>query len=307
MPGHQTNTAQRGGGFTLIELLVVISIIALLIAILLPALGAARNAARSAQCLSNVRSMGLAAQTYSIDYKDHIPLTSTDLAWQGSGRIPNELRGKVARYPNSSYRIKDWASALVPYMGGGENIAFDQADPEVSAGFLCPSDPYTEGHYVGNNISSGLSDFAPLSYAPNAEATTWQNTGNNAGGAFWGFGTSIKPFGGPAIPGDLNRIKNPTQTMFFADGGGRGTTSGTPENRSDVLMYSARDSWVRGERGTLEAILNQPSASKKLPIEQQSPEDDRHNNAMNINFADGHSETSSPEEFAEVYISPHLR
>ena len=51
-------------GFTLIELLVVIAIIAVLIALLLPAVQAAREAARRAQCVNNLKQMGLAMHNY---------------------------------------------------------------------------------------------------------------------------------------------------------------------------------------------------------------------------------------------------
>ncbi len=55
-------------GFTLIELLVVIAIIAVLIALLLPAVQAAREAARRAQCVNNLKQLGLAAANYESAY-----------------------------------------------------------------------------------------------------------------------------------------------------------------------------------------------------------------------------------------------
>lgn len=61
---RQRSFWQGSRGFTLVELLVVIAIIGVLVGLLLPAVQAAREAARRAQCMNNVRQIGLALTNY---------------------------------------------------------------------------------------------------------------------------------------------------------------------------------------------------------------------------------------------------
>ena len=175
----------RRQGFTLIELLVVIAIIAVLIALLLPAVQAAREAARRAQCVNNLKQLGLAVHNY-IDGNSALPPSmNTYPAPAGIGST-NDFSMKV--------RILPFLEQTPLYNSFNQTQVYNAVQNGTATStflniFLCPSDPVA--------IARGIAAFSAYDFGDNNYynnlGTCLTLNGNQFDGPAYAMGTNYGP------------------------------------------------------------------------------------------------------------------
>lgn len=112
------SNSRKECAFTILELLAGVAIVGILVAILLPTVSNLRAAARSAQCLSNLRQVGLALNAYATDNGNRFP------------KIHGKKSGETI-----------WMSKAAPYAGMPEDSIGSPPLPRSAGVFVCPEFP----------------------------------------------------------------------------------------------------------------------------------------------------------------------
>ena len=230
-------------GFTLIELLVVIAIIAVLIALLLPAVQAAREAARRAQCVNNLKQLGLAIQNYH-DVNGALPPTGMRVVLAATSTLQNQsLKVRILPYieqqalfnaVNFYYGMSTGNTGSSPEDPLGVNTTIQIVQVGV---FNCPSD---------GNIPN-------TSYNSSSYANTLGNNPGFNGGTFDGPAYYIGGVGNVSIP----ICPSGTNTSPMGPVGRNSITDGT----SNTAIFSEA---VKGRNSTATAFGTGPDVTFKL-------------------------------------------
>lgn len=303
--------------FTLVELLVVIGIIAVLIGILLPSLNRARAAAASVSCESNVRQLCLAAIMFSQEHKGRIP-PSSDTAFAAVNDPSFQYFSYRYDAVNNKQNLRDWASALLPYMGDKSQVDFQTASPDKSKVFRCPSEPMMDvtpngGFRLYNNVTNSVSNYQLVSYGYNADVSCLLDAGGK--GRFENSSNTINVYAGPADSAGngrplncrYDRIYKSAETLLFADCGTRpfNSTGTAPLDNNESLYYHTNNgstaktaAGVPSPGGTLYTITLKSNLATRIPY-------NRHRKRINVGFADGHAENVGVDGFKGVRISPY--
>ncbi|MBN2563316.1 MAG: type II secretion system protein [Phycisphaerae bacterium] len=283
-------------GVTLLELLIVMSVIALLFSVSLPAMTGARRNNERVVCMAGLRESAKGSADYAMEFEGWIIgspsgsgayLSSEPTAWGPAVQVW-DFMGPMA------YR---WQMGLaLPSRGDIDGVVKRFNDLRGHKAFLCPSNRFTAIHYAGPDAGSG-----PMVSYNTVRYQLWREE-------------EVPPGHGITLPQgwrpSVNRIGNPANKVFCADGARYSTCTCPPDYDltvngpyggafSDTGTYSSWTcSWDRsrapgnGYSGPIDARMYAFRHSTGIPPVGAPGNAYR----LNLAFHDGHVETQGDLE-----------
>jgi prepilin-type processing-associated H-X9-DG protein len=294
LPSHERGRP----AFSLVELLASLGLIAFLTALLLPALGRAREHANQVKCLSNLRTIGLAAQLHATEHQGYLPTAGWQ--WQCVGGVcdPRGLEDERERryeyYDDVGVkRPVPITVALGRQLGvecrtdGRQQLAEDMARESLRRHFRCPSQQTVNLGWTQRGDEGG-SWIAPEEYSSYAfnEALLGRSRSRLA----------------QCPRGKLSRVVEPSRVFFALDGRIRDQHT----NRYH-LVPDPED--LHGGNATL-FEFHQFAMTAEPNIGRELLDFSRHRMRINAVFCDGHADSfpmglppDGGESLKQIYVS----